>query len=181
MNIRFCGFGGQGILLSGYIFGHAGTLDGLNALQTQSYGSESRGGACKSDVVLSKEQICELEVETADVLVAMSQPAHDTYLHTLRAGGTLIIEQDMVQPRPEQPNVYAISATDIAYKKFKRKIIANMVITGFLAGVEEQLSVESIEAAIRDAVPPGTDALNIDAFREGLRLGREARAAAAKG
>jgi 2-oxoglutarate ferredoxin oxidoreductase subunit gamma len=177
MNIRFCGFGGQGILLSGYIYGHAAVLDGLNALQTQSYGSESRGGACKSDVVISKEDIHDLEVEDCDVLVAMSQPAHDTFLKTLKQSGTLIYEKDMVIPDGSvaAERSFGISATDIAYKQFKRKIIANMVMNGYLAAITKVLGVGSIEEAIRGAVPAGTDELNISAFREGHRLGEEAR------
>ncbi len=63
MNIRFCGFGGQGIVLSGYILGSAAIEENLNTLQTQSYGSESRGGACKSDVIISKEEIYEIEID----------------------------------------------------------------------------------------------------------------------
>lgn len=57
MNVKFSGFGGQGIILAGVIYGHAATLDGKNAVQTQSYGSASRGGACKCDVIISDEQI----------------------------------------------------------------------------------------------------------------------------
>ncbi len=176
MNIRFCGFGGQGILLSGYIYGHGAVLDGLNALQTQSYGSESRGGACKSDVVISKEAIHDLEVERCDVLVAMSQPAHDTFLRTLVPGGSLITDKDLVVPDGSVDKVYAISATDIAYKQFKRKIIANMVITGFASAIVSAVSVPSLEGAICEAVPAGTDKLNIAAFKEGYRLGQEALA-----
>ena len=75
LSIRFSGFGGQGIVMSGVIFGEAAVADGLNAIQTQSYGSASRGGASKCDLIISKEEINELESPMIDVLVSMSQSA----------------------------------------------------------------------------------------------------------
>lgn len=80
MNVRFSGFGGQGIILAGVIYGHAATLDGKNAVQTPSYGRASRGGACKCDVIISDEQIYELEFPEPDVLIALSQQAYDSTL-----------------------------------------------------------------------------------------------------
>ena len=75
MNIRFSGFGGQGVILSGVILGWAAILDGKNAIQTQSYGSSARGGACKCDVIIQDGEIHELEPENIDILVSFSQPA----------------------------------------------------------------------------------------------------------
>jgi len=82
--IRFAGFGGQGIILSSYILGQAATFDGKKALQNQSYGSESRGGECRGDVVISDNEINELEPTEYDVLVAMTQPAYDKFLPSLK-------------------------------------------------------------------------------------------------
>ena len=100
MNIRFSGFGGQGIVLSGYIYGVAAVLDRKKALQTQSYGSESRGGGCRSDVIISDEDIYELAPPRVDVLVALSQAAYDAYLPALKPDGTLIVEDDLVDQEP---------------------------------------------------------------------------------
>ena len=91
--IRIAGFGGQGVVTVGKIVGVAAALhDKKNAVQTQSYGPESRGGACKSEVVLSDGEIHYPKVRTADVLVALSQPALDIYLKDLKPGGILIID-----------------------------------------------------------------------------------------
>ena len=175
MKIRFCGFGGQGIVLSGYIMGSAGVEEGLNALQTQSYGSESRGGACKSDVILSGEEIYEIEMEQPDVLVAFSQPAYDTYIDRLGKAGMLIIEDDLVDPGgrcPSEP--YRLKATDIAYKQFGRKIMANMVMLGFITPILGAVSRKSMEKAVRRNAPRGTEEANIAAFAEGFTLGERA-------
>ncbi len=75
MKIRFSGFGGQGVILAGVIYGHAATLDGKNAVQTQSYGSASRGGACKCDVIISENDIHELNFPKSNILVSLSQQA----------------------------------------------------------------------------------------------------------
>ena len=115
MNIRIAGFGGQGVVMAGYVLGHAGTLDGRNALQTQSYGSESRGGACKSDVIISDGEILELAPSVLDVLVAMAQPALDKYLADLKGDGILIYDNDLVKvddPRVASPRSRGHAAAD---------------------------------------------------------------------
>ena len=174
MNLRFCGFGGQGIVLSGYILGSAAADDNLNALQTQSYGSESRGGACKSDVIISQEEIYEIEIEWLDVLVAFSQPAYDMYFNRLREGGVLIIEEDLVRPADHCPfKPYRIKATDIAFKQFGRKIMANMVMLGFITPIVQPVSKAALEKAVRSNAPRGTEEANLAAFTEGYRLGLE--------
>lgn len=175
MNIRFCGFGGQGIVLAGYILGTAAVTESLNALQTQSYGSESRGGACRSDVMISKEEILEIETSELDVLVVFSQPAYDMYIGKLRKEGILIIEDDMVKALEHSPfQPYRVKATDIAYKKFGRKIMANTLMLGFITPIVKAISRKAMERAVRQSAPQGTEEANLAAFSEGYRLGLKA-------
>jgi 2-oxoglutarate ferredoxin oxidoreductase subunit gamma len=177
MNIRFSGFGGQGIVLSGYIYGVAAVLDGKQALQTQSYGSESRGGGCRSDVIISDADIHELAPPRLDVLIALSQAAYDAYRPALKEGGTLILEDDLVQPGDGAPaRTFRIKATDIAHKKFGRKIMANMVMLGFICPILQVVSKDSLEQAILGNVPKGTEEMNQQAFEEGYRLGKDTSA-----
>ncbi|MBC8477931.1 MAG: 2-oxoacid:acceptor oxidoreductase family protein [Candidatus Delongbacteria bacterium] len=174
MNIRFCGFGGQGIILSGYILGNAAIGEKLQALQTQSYGSESRGGACKSDVIISEQAIHEIEIEQLDVLVAFSQPAYDKYIGDLRPQGILIIEDDLVVPDPDSPfTPYRIKATDIAYKQFGRKIMANSVLLGFVTAIVKPVSRAAMETAVAATAPQGTAEANLGAFAAGFQAGCE--------
>ena len=91
MNIRFSGFGGQGIVLSGVLLGWAAINSGKNAIQTQSYGSEARGGSCKCDVIISDTEIFELEPSELDILVSFSQPAFEKYYPGLKKDGLLFI------------------------------------------------------------------------------------------
>ncbi len=174
MNIRFSGFGGQGIVLAGFIFGNAAVLDGKNAIQTQSYGSEARGGACRSDVIIQRDEINELAPPEIDVLVSMSHSAYEKYLHSLKKKGTIIIDTDLVFPEEKHKKKFkcqGISATDIAYKKFGRKIMGNMVMIGYVTAVTGIVSKKAVKDAIKNNVPKGTEELNLKAFNEGYRLG----------
>ncbi len=174
MIVRFAGFGGQGIVLSSYILGQSAIYDGKKAIQNQSYGSESRGGECRGDVIISTEDIYELEPVGNDVLVAMTQPAYDKFVPLLRPGGTLILDTDLVitdsKRDPKGIKKFDIKATDIAYKQFGRKIIANMVMLGFMNTLLNLVSAESLEKSILENVPAGTEQVNLDAMREGCAL-----------
>ena len=177
MIIRFAGFGGQGIVLSSYIMGQSAVFDGKKALQNQSYGSESRGGECRGDVVISDEAIFDLEPTRYDVLVAMTQPAYDKFIALLKPGGTLILDKDLVVTdnslEPEGIKKYGISATDIAFKKFGRKIVANMVLLGFMNTLLSMVSDKALEDAISKNVPDGTQQMNLDAMREGIEIAKQ--------
>jgi len=174
VNIRFCGFGGQGIVLSGYTYGTAAVIDRHTVLQTQSYGSEARGGLCRSDVTISRGEILELAPSRFDVLVALSQVAHDKYITALKEDGTLIVDDDLVDTGLHPfPGTFRIKATDIAYKKFGRKIMANMVIMGFLSTAVELVSKEALKQAILANVAGGTGEVNLQAFEEGYQVGTQ--------
>ena len=175
MRIRFCGFGGQGIVMAGYITGNAAVADDKNAIQNQSYGSESRGGHCKSDVIVEDGEIYELELDAIDILVAMSQSAHDMYVDMLEPEGTLIVDSDLVEPKEGRHTLHAVPFTDIAYQAFNRKIMGNMVMLGFLVAISGVVSEGSMRDSIASNVPKGTEEANIKAYERGLELGREAK------
>lgn len=170
ISIRFSGFGGQGIVLAGVIFGEAAVSDGLNAVQTQSYGSASRGGASKCDLIISKARIYELESPRLDVLISMSQDAYNTYIGHLRKGAILIVDKDLVKAAPEDVEVHKISATDIAFKKFGQKIMGNIVILGYLAALLGVVSKESLRKSIQRHLPQKLAEKNLLALDEGYNL-----------
>lgn len=171
MNVRFCGFGGQGIIKSGFITGAAAVRDGKRAVQTQSYGSESRGGACKSDVTISREEIYELESEEVSLLVAMSQQAYERYIKSLKRGGILAFDEDLVSPKKTAHKTFKIKATDLAHKEFGREIVANMIMLGFVTSITGFVSKKSMLQTILENVPKGTEKMNKDAFKLGYNLG----------
>ena len=181
MNVRLAGFGGQGIVMAGYVLGHAGLLDGGNALQTQSYGSESRGGTCKSDVIISDGEILDFVPSALDVLIAMSQPACETYLPDLKEDGVLIFDSGLVKPGRAAARAFGLPATHIAEKTFGRDVVANVIMLGSLVGLTGVASRDSLRQAISESVPPKTVEMNLAAFEEGFqRAAAESRRSAAK-
>jgi 2-oxoglutarate ferredoxin oxidoreductase subunit gamma len=176
MEVKISGFGGQGIVLAGIIMARAAGLhDKKYVTQTQSYGPEARGGACASEIVISDEKVDYPLVEEADVLIAMSQEALNRYLSTLKEGGTLLVDPDLVTevPKVSHSKVYKIAATRVATNELGRKIVANMVMLGSLVGISGLTTNKAIKEAVRESVPPGTEGLNLKALEKGMELARE--------
>ena len=115
--VRFAGFGGQGIVLAGKILGQAVALhEGTNAVMTQNYGPEARGGACSADVIISAKPIHYPRVTTPDVLVLMSEEAARTYGPNTASDAVILVNENLVKTVPEGPElrVFSIPATGIA-------------------------------------------------------------------
>ncbi len=167
--IRFTGFGGQGIILAGFITGKAASIfDNLNATMRQSYGPESRGGYCSTQLIISNEPISYPNITTPDVLVVMSQEGYTKFKDEVKSGGTILLEEDMVKPHDVRDDIKmkAIPATRLA-EKLGRKVVTNIVMLGFMAGQTDVISQKAMENAIKDSVPKGTEELNIKAFKTG--------------
>ncbi|MBW1988927.1 MAG: 2-oxoacid:acceptor oxidoreductase family protein, partial [Deltaproteobacteria bacterium] len=113
--IIITGFGGQGIVLAGRILGRAASLgDHKESTLVQSYGPESRGGACSAQVIISDETIHYPYVRRPHILAAMSQAGFDKFKDTLTDDGYLLIDQDLVNPEGVDRDVFAIPATRLA-------------------------------------------------------------------
>jgi len=167
--IRLTGFGGQGIILSGYIVGKAAAIhDEKQATFTQSYGPESRGGACSAQVIVSDQPISYPHLTDPAILVVMSQAAYNKYAPDLREGALLVIDEDLVETGEITDDVKLLSvpATRLA-EEMGRKIVANIVMLGFFAAVTDVVSVEAMREAVRTSVPKGTEELNLRAFQKG--------------
>jgi 2-oxoglutarate ferredoxin oxidoreductase subunit gamma len=178
IEIRVAGFGGQGIGRAGYILGKAIALgEGREAVFTQEYGPESRGGASSSSVVASNEPIDEPFAEHPDIWVVMVQAAFDKYVSRIEPGARLLVDADLVEPHdlPERVEVLAIPCTRLA-EALGAKIAANVVMLGFLVAVTEAVvSAESLRESIRTTLPPRTLEKNLEAFERGLAFGLELR------
>ena len=176
--IRICGFGGQGIILAGIILGKAASLfDGNEAVQTQSYGPEARGGASKCEVVIDNKLIEYPKVQSLDVLVAMSNEALIKYIVDLKDNGTLIVDPgttdvEDVKDYIEEHNikVYEAPATKTATDEIGLKIVANIVMVGAITKITGVISKEAAIKAIEASVPAGTEEKNISAFEAGYAL-----------
>lgn len=169
LEIRLSGSGGQGLLLAGLILAEAaGKFEGLECIQLQSYGPEARGGASKSDVIISDAKILNPKPGKLDVMLALSQEAVDRYSHKLKKNGLMIMDRTLACP----PGIDGITIPliETAHKVTGIVLTANMVGLGALCRLARGVSRESMIKAIESRVPKGTSQVNIQAFEAGYQL-----------
>jgi 2-oxoglutarate ferredoxin oxidoreductase subunit gamma len=172
--VRFSGFGGQGIILSAVILGRAAALyDNRYAVQTQVYGPEARGGASMSQVIIDDQPILYPKVKTPDLFVIMSQEGFEKYGKTAGKDATMLVDSSLVHDRPSCRCI-GIPATQEAKKQLGRDIVANIIMLGSLVTASGVVSVGALEKAILASVPKGTEDLNLKAMRLGFELAETA-------
>ena len=170
--VRFSGFGGQGIILAAVILGRAAALyDGKHAVQTQVYGPEARGGASMSAVIIDDEPILYPEVHVPDLYVIMSQEGFERYGAKAPVEAVMLIDTDMVAGRPAC-TFHEIPATSEARNTLGKVIVANIVMLGALVAATGIVSEGAIEKAVLDSVPKGTEKMNLAALKRGMELAK---------
>jgi 2-oxoglutarate ferredoxin oxidoreductase subunit gamma len=172
VEIRLAGEGGQGMILAGIILAEAAAIyDNKNAVQTQSYGPEARGGASRAEVVIANGEIDHPEVLLADALVALSQEACDKYANNLKKDGLLIVDEEKVTRVPSTDAI-KIPITKLATETTGRAITANVVALGALVGLTGVVSKDALEKAVAARAPKGTEEMNHKALEAGFEAVR---------
>jgi 2-oxoglutarate ferredoxin oxidoreductase subunit gamma len=169
--IRFAGFGGQGLLLAGILLGKTAALyAGKQAAQTQSYGTEARGGASQCNVVMDDKEITYVGVVNPDIFVVMSQEAYDKLIGEVQKKGRVFYDSDLVKIR-ENPDLQqiAVPSTSTA-KKLGRQMVANVVMLGAMIEGTKIVDANLAKECLRKSVPSGTEELNLKAFEAGCSL-----------
>lgn len=169
--IMFAGFGGQGIVKAALLLAQAaGLYEDKQVAQTQSYGPEARGGACKSEVVLSSGEIAYIKTRELDALVVMSQPALDQYQERVLADSTMIIyDNTLVETIPLNfKHTIGVGATRMAEEEFGRSLFANIIMLGALAGATGIVTLEALSCALEGNVPSKTLEINRKALKRGF-------------
>jgi 2-oxoglutarate ferredoxin oxidoreductase subunit gamma len=180
--IRLAGFGGQGVIRSGLMLAMAACIHSdKNAVQTQSYGPESRGGSCKSEVVIADGEIDYPRVDNPDTLVLMSQEAYQKYANTAKKGAIILLDPGMVTDRkdPESAQIFEIPAAETA-RELGKSIVGNVVMLGALTALTRIVGKRAMRKAILQNVPKGTEELNLSAFNRGYNLGKQLMATSKK-
>ena len=168
--LRLSGSGGQGLITAGIILAEAALYDGLNAIQSQSYGPEARGGASKSEVIISDSEINYPKVNNCDLLLSLTQLSCDKYLSSLKVGGILIIDDSIDVPLRDDIKIYKVPILETAKKKLNNPMVANIIALGVIYEVTKLVKKESLEKAVLGRVPKGTEDLNKLALNEGFLL-----------
>ncbi|MEW6266207.1 MAG: 2-oxoacid:acceptor oxidoreductase family protein [Thermodesulfobacteriota bacterium] len=182
--IVFAGFGGQGVIKAALLLAEAaGLIEGKEVAQTQSYGPEARGGACRSEVVISDREIDYLKTLRTDCFVVMSQPALDKYQDKLDPESSVVIaDTTLVTNRPPGlKKVFSVRATEIAEKELGRSLFANIIMLGVFAGITRLVAVESLKQALAGNVPEKTLAWNVQALDRGFQIGSRLRSKSESG
>ncbi len=167
--IRFSGAGGQGLILAGIIMAEAASIyQGIQAVQSQSYGPEARGGASKSEVIISDGPIDYPKVTKCDALLALTQEACNKYSDDLKEGGVLLYDNDLIKKLP-QGNYKAIgfNITNTAKLEVGREIVTNIVALGAMVALTGVVTKENAEKAVLARVPSAFVELNKKAFHLG--------------
>jgi 2-oxoglutarate ferredoxin oxidoreductase subunit gamma len=173
-DIRICGFGGQGVILAGFIIGKAASVfQNYNAVQSQSYGPEARGGAARSEVIISDEKIGYPRPIGVDCLVAMSQESFDSYRDDIRKDTVIIVDPDLVKKHDIGRPLYKVQALKIA-EELGNKIVTNIVMVGAFTSIFGLLDKEAVKESVIDSVPKKFIDLNVKAFERGFEAGKDA-------
>ncbi|MHA1445549.1 MAG: 2-oxoacid:acceptor oxidoreductase family protein [Candidatus Heimdallarchaeaceae archaeon] len=173
VEIRFAGFGGQGIGLMGRLVGEAVSLleEGKNSVMTQSYGPESRGGASSTDVVIDEGEIDYPKATELDYFVVLSEEAYHKYIPKLKEGGILFVEEDLVtidENAKKAKKIFKIPATKIA-ETLGSRLYANIAMLGFVcANTKDIFSEEAMITIMKEKIKARFVEKNLIAFQKGM-------------
>ena len=166
--LRLSGSGGQGVITAAIIFAEAAVIQGFNAVQSQSYGPEARGGASKAEVLIDSNPIFHPHVDKPDFLLALTQKAADKYFHDLNPDGMMIIDSDLVPNPPQFKNIISLPVTNLAVEKVGKALFTNIVSLGVLVKASKFLEFDSVKQALINRVPPHTVDQNVAALELGF-------------
>jgi len=167
--MRLSGSGGQGMILASVIFSEAiAKSDQRNVVQTQSYGPEARGGASKSDVVISENEIYYPKAMQLDLLLCMTQESMDKYYGDLKDNGTLVVDTTLVTEIPTK-DYYGLPFTRLAREEAGHVMVANVIALAAIAEITKLVSRQALTSAVLGRAPRGTEEKNKKAIEIGFR------------
>ncbi|MBN2899328.1 MAG: 2-oxoacid:acceptor oxidoreductase family protein [Clostridia bacterium] len=169
--IRLTGSGGQGIILAGIILAEAAIGEGNNAIQSQSYGPEARGGASKAEVIISSNEIHFPKVQEPNYLLALTQVAADKYLAEVNEECVVIVDSAINVPSTvKAKKIISIPILKTAAEDVGKSIVGNIVAVGAITEITGVVSRAAVETALLNRVPKGTEDLNKTALEAGYKL-----------
>jgi 2-oxoglutarate ferredoxin oxidoreductase subunit gamma len=173
VEIRVAGYGGQGVITAGYVLAYAATIHrGLYGLMTQSYGPEARGGACRSDVILSKKPIEYPKLTRVDYLVALSLDAYSTFIDNVRPKGAVIHEASLVKISEAEhiPDLryYPVAAIEAA-QELGNPLAANMVMLGAVQALTDAIDLDALKKTVEVRFPR-FKRVNFKALEKGVEI-----------
>ncbi|MGC9336520.1 MAG: 2-oxoacid:acceptor oxidoreductase family protein [Candidatus Cloacimonadia bacterium] len=174
VEVRLSGSGGQGLILAGIILAEAAILDGKKALQSQSYGPESRGGSSRADVIISDKEIYFPRAINLDILLCLTQEATDKFLPFLKPNGIFIYDTTNIDHvNPIEGESIGLPFTELAIKHIKNAIVTNIIALSFLCKSTGIVTMDSLSEAVKKRVREKYVPLNLKALKLGESLAGE--------
>lgn len=171
LKVRLSGSGGQGLILAGILLSEAAIMNGKNVVNSQSYGVEARGGASRSEIIVSDGEISFPEVDIPDILLVMSRQACNKFIPGVKKGGIVIVDSTLVEHVPEtEAKVFRIPITRIAVEELGLEVVANVVALGALAKITSIAPLEMFEKSVAARVPAKALEKNMMALRRGYEV-----------
>ncbi len=170
--IRLSGAGGQGLGLAGRVFSEAAIRSDYDVCQTQSYGPEARGGASRTDIIISKKEILYPNCRDLDILLAMNQESADKFSDSVKDNGIILVDRTYVNQIPAG-RVYEYRLTTRSIEEFNTPLAANVIAVGMLASLARFFSLETWIEALKERTPARFLKMNLKAFELGHKEGRE--------
>lgn len=170
--IIFSGSGGQGIITAARLLAETAALyEGLNAVQSQSYGPEARGGACRSDVIISDTEILFPKVTQPNVIISLTQEAYNTYSNLIRPGGLLLLDSYYIQQEKKvDARQIELAMYEAVLTQIKNPIVYNLCVLGafiYLIPLVQQVSLNKV---LENHFSSDLLSVNKQAFQLGLQL-----------
>lgn len=168
----FSGSGGQGVITAAIILAEAAVLhEGLIATQSQSYGPEARGGATRSDVIISESEIYFPKVTQPNVLVCLTQEAYNKFYNITRPGGTLIVDNHYVTTSKKVDAIQRqLPLFRSIMKEIGKPIVLNICMLGAVIGITGIIKAESIMKTLQSRINPEFLEMNQKALDIGISL-----------
>jgi 2-oxoglutarate ferredoxin oxidoreductase subunit gamma len=171
VDIRICGMGGQGVIMSGMVIGRAASIhEDKWSTMIQSFGPEARGSTCAAQVMIDDSHIGYPYIKKSDIFLVFSQAGYEKYIDELKDDGILVYEDELItldERVPAGAKVCGIPATRIAQEQIGKVITFNMVMLGYFTRSTHVVNLDALKKSVADSVPPGTDEMNLRAFDAG--------------
>ncbi|MBF0200452.1 MAG: 2-oxoacid:acceptor oxidoreductase family protein [Desulfamplus sp.] len=171
----FSGSGGQGVITAAIILAEAAVIhEGMEATQSQSYGAAARGGATRSDVIISEETILFPEVNQANILVCLTQQSYNEYSSLIRPGAFVITDSKYVQiAKKVDAKQIEVPMYESVMAQIGKPIVFNICMLGALLGITELIKPNSIIETLKERIPADFIQMNQDALDLGMELGTQ--------
>lgn len=173
-NFIIAGFGGQGVLLAGEVLANGYMLDNKNVTWYPSYGAEMRGGTVNCSIVMADDEVSAVQKSTADYIIVLNQASFDRFEPTVKKGGTIIVNSSLAKEikNRDDINYVFVPITQMAEENLGNIKMSNILALGILSGISKLISVETLEKALHNVIPPHRKNL-IPKNLEALKLGYE--------